>query len=144
MNVLADMDEQEFVNEVYRRLQALLQKVEHSYDVDANAYPEYGTNDCETQFCNLNGELNQKPHNLDNLLVILRWLNARFRGKLVNNYNLDCEMRTFREESGLTPEVVDNLIVNARQFISQRQQASASASVMGEAHSMFRTLVVKY
>lgn len=138
------MDETEFVNQVYTRLQALLQKVENSYEVDARVYHDYGTNDCETEYRHLNRELNQKPHNLDNLLVILRWLNARFRGELINNYNFDCEMRTFREESGLTPEVVDNLIVNARQFISQRQQASASASVMGEAHSMFRTLVVKY
>ena len=141
MNVLADMDEQEFVNEVYRKLQALLQKVENSYKIDASAYPEYGTNDCESQFRHLYRELNEKQHNLDNLLVILRWLNARFRGELVNNYNSDCEMRNFRKKSGLTPEVVDNLIVNACQFISQRQQASASASVMGEAHSLFRTLV---
>ena len=133
------MNEQEFVNEVYRRLQALLTKVKDSYEVDARVYYDLFSHDCEDEYRDLERAYD-KPHNLVNLLLILRWLNARYpSGELKNNSNIDCQMREYREESGLTPEVVDNLIVIAGQF-----SASASAGEQKHAHSMFRTLVVKY
>ena len=70
------MNEQEFVNEVYRRLQALLQKVKHSYEVDARVYYDLFSHDCEDEYRYLERAY-EKPHNLVNLLLILRWLNAK-------------------------------------------------------------------
>ncbi len=135
------MDEDKFVTEVYRRLNNLLQKVKAAYDVDSNYLYDAMSHDCETEYGDLEDEL-KKEHNLPNLIEILHWLNATNRnGDLINNDDMDCAMETYREESGLTPQDVSKFIEIARNFYS------AAESVLAErknAHSMFRTLVVKF
>jgi hypothetical protein len=142
MQRMADMDEKDFVNEVYRRLQILLQKVKAAYDADSNyMYDSLEEWACETELKYLWREF-KKPHNLYNLIKILLWLNATNRyGDLKNNDDMDCAMETYRKVSDLTPQDVSNLIEIARNL---NPAVESVISEQKNAHSMFRTLVVKF
>ena len=146
-SVLADMDEQEFVNEVYRRLKDLRQKVFENVQTEMNFLMwDPVTADLQTQLTTLNSWLSEsEPRtlgNLKNILTILSASDQRGNDGYFNKWR-DSEIIGYRESSGLNAENVSTLL----SIIDQNfplPQASANAGEQKHAHSMFRTLVVKY
>ena len=145
--ILADMNEQEFVNEVYRRLEDLRQKVWNNVKAEMDFLMwDPVSADLETQLSTLNRWLSEsEPHTVGNLKKILTILSAsdqRGNDGYFNKWRKS-EIIDYRKSSGLDADDVSTLL----SIIDQNfplPQASANAGEQKHAHSMFRTLVVKY
>jgi hypothetical protein len=129
---------QALIDEAYRRLDSLRGEVRESVQADLRMGDI--SPDLITQFNTLNHWLSE-PRTLDNLNNILTILSAADE-TVDTHYNewTELEIKRYREISELDAQHVYAL----RQNLSLRPQTSASAGEQKHAHSMFRTLVIKY